>query len=158
MNQKSYPDGLNGTVGRAAEGPCILVVDDDPEMLMIIGMSLERLVAGQRIVVESDPRRALGLLPELRPDLVITDMAMPGLDGAALARAIVGNPELSGTQLIGVTGMTEADVRETAFDSGIAEMIQKPFTPHELRASVCRALGIPDDRLNPFRRPGSRWS
>jgi len=133
-------------------GPTMFVVDDDPEMLMIIDLSLDGLAAGQRVIVEKNSRIALERILDIRPELVITDMGMPGLDGGALARAISSDPALRGTALIAVTGLTDADVRETAFEAGIMEVLLKPFSPEELRASVRRALGIPDDGRGPFWR------
>jgi len=97
--------------------PRILIVDDEPDMVENCARILRR--SGHRCLTATDPRRALALLESERPDLVLTDLKMPEVDGlAVLRRAHELDPTLP---VIVITAFATiepavAAVKEGAFD------------------------------------------
>ncbi len=114
----------------------ILAVDDEPEMAEIARVVLER--AGHEVTVETDGARALELILEGRPDLVVTDLRMPGLDGLALIEQIRAR-DLNIPVLV-LTAYASVDSAVEVMKRGAADYLAKPFTPEELALRVERAL------------------
>ena len=117
------------------QGPRILVVDDEPAMVGALSALLGQ--AGYRIVPAYDGREALARFRAEAPDLVLLDLAMPGLDGAAVCRAI---REESGAPIIVVSGERDAGVTVELLDLGADDYIRKPFPGDELLARVRAVL------------------
>jgi len=117
---------------KGEETGSILLVDDDP----LIRRGLERALSGYRVRTAESGERALLELELERPDLVVTDVDMPGLDGLALYREALGRfPELVGRFLF-VTG------DETSLGDELeASVLKKPFGASALRKAILRALG-----------------
>ena len=113
----------------SAPGLKILVVDDEPAMVGALGALLGQ--AGHRIVAAYDGDEALHRFAAESPDLVLLDLAMPGLDGAAVCRRI---REQSHTPIIVVTGERDADISAELLDAGADDYIRKPFKGEELLA------------------------
>jgi DNA-binding response OmpR family regulator len=107
----------------------ILVVDDEPAMVGVIGAILGN--AGHRIVAAYDGPEALRRFEEEDPDLILLDLAMPGLDGADVCRRI---RDVSGTPIIVVSGETDLGVTVELLDAGADDYIRKPFRGEELLA------------------------
>ncbi|HET7676288.1 MAG TPA: response regulator transcription factor [Candidatus Limnocylindrales bacterium] len=107
----------------------ILVVDDEPAMVGALGAILGQ--AGHRIVAAYDGREALARFRAERPDLVLLDLAMPDMDGAAVCRTIRAESE---TPLIVVSGERDPGVTVELLDLGADDYIQKPFRAEELLA------------------------
>lgn len=120
----------------------LLVVDDDPGVLDVLeGL----LAAGDRtIVLASSGEEALASAEALTPDLVLLDVAMPGMDGLEVCRRLRAHPRLAEVPVIMVTG--EA-VRLRALEAGADDFVGKPFDPVELEARVRSVT-----RLNRYRR------
>jgi PAS domain S-box-containing protein len=123
-------------------GEHVLFVDDEEAIVDLAVRMLERI--GYQVTACADPARALGLF-NLRPrdfDAVITDLAMPGMSGLELARAVLAvRPDVP---ILLNSGNAPPDVREAATLMGIREMIQKPETIDELSRAldrVFRSLG-----------------
>ncbi len=114
----------------------ILAVDDEPEMAEIARVVLER--AGHEVTVETDGARALEMILEGRPDLVVTDLRMPGLDGLALIEQIRAR-DLNIPVLV-LTAYASVDSAVEVMKRGAADYLAKPFTPEELTLRVERAL------------------
>jgi DNA-binding NarL/FixJ family response regulator len=111
-------------------------------------MSKRLLVVDDEVMTARGGAEALVRITEAVPDLVITDIRMPGVDGHALARALRSNPR---TDLIPVIFLTAKDTREdriAGFRAGVDAYVTKPFDPEELVAVVG---GI----LNRVRRVGA---
>jgi type IV pilus assembly protein PilB len=122
----------------APRPPRILVVDDDPALCDVLR---DILVAENYVVhLARDGEEAVGLLNRDRPDLVITDMQMPGLDGLGLLRRI--RAELSTCQLpvIFLTVGTDADAEVRALDSGADDYVVKPILRAPLLGRIRRSL------------------
>lgn len=119
----------------------ILVVDDEDEILKLSRRILER--AGYEVLVASEGREALGVFMRHRTEigLVITDLAMPGMNGFTLIWALRrAKPDL---RVMVATGQgTEANLRELEL-MGVREVLLKPFTSRRLLDAVASTLSEP---------------
>ncbi|MEW6033826.1 MAG: response regulator [Chloroflexota bacterium] len=109
----------------------ILVVDDEKHVLEFVRRALER--EGYAVTVAADGNSALALLEEHRPDLVLLDIRMPGLDGYQVLERIRG---LSDVPVIMLTGMLEPAAAERSLGLGADDYIRKPFRTQELLARI----------------------
>ena len=100
-------------------------------------MTLILTEAGYRTVALSSAREALERLPELAPDLILLDVAMPGMDGRQFLARLRATPRWAHVPVILTTGRT---VEEVARDTG-CEVLAKPFSDAALLACVRRQLG-----------------
>jgi DNA-binding response OmpR family regulator len=128
----------------------ILVVDDDPAMVGALGALLGH--AGHRIVAAYDGEEALRRFRTEQPDLVLLDLAMPGLDGAAVCRRI---REESDTPIVIVSGEQDLGVTVELLDAGADDYIRKPFSGEELLA---RARAVLRRREGTAKRSGDGWA
>ena len=109
----------------------ILVVDDEPQITRVLRMSLQS--SGYEVILARDGAEALARFREATPDLVITDLAMPVMDGLELTRAI----RLSAETPIIVLSVREQDsMKVSALDEGADDYMTKPFSVQELLARV----------------------
>ncbi|HEY7511742.1 MAG TPA: sigma-54 dependent transcriptional regulator [Vicinamibacteria bacterium] len=116
----------------------VLVVDDEPEMAQATAAILRR--AGHDAGVETDAGRALETLASRRPDLLLTDLRMPGVDGMALVEAAHAlSPPLP---VIVLTGYASVASAVEAMRRGAADYLPKPFQSEELLVRVERALAF----------------
>jgi DNA-binding NtrC family response regulator len=114
----------------------IVVVDDEPEMAESVKLILQR--AGHEVHVESDGRKAVDLASSERPDLVVTDLQMPGLDGLGLIDQLKAR-QFPGPVIV-LTGYATVDSAVEAMRRGATDYLPKPFAPDELVLRVERAL------------------
>ena len=118
--------------------PCIMVVDDEPQVLNATGRLLERL--GYSTIRIEDPREVVTRLSEVtdRPDLLLADVSMPVLDGVELARQVrAAHPELPIVLMSGHMGVLQDD---PSADTLVTAVLPKPFTSRELGDTLARAL------------------
>jgi CheY-like chemotaxis protein len=116
----------------------ILLVDDDREARQLVRAVLQ--YAGATVLaVESASQAMSALSRQNRPDLVITDIAMPGMDGYALARDIRQRPELTGLKLVALSAFPAGRVAAT--QSGFDEYLTKPIDPVVLIQAIQRVMG-----------------
>ncbi len=113
----------------------ILVVDDDPELLPLIAFALRQ--AGYLAIEARSGERALRLLTEERPDLVVLDVNLPDVDGFHVCGAIRAAGDETPVLMLTVRGNEEDVVR--GLDEGADDYLTKPFSPRTLLARV-RAL------------------
>ena len=114
----------------------ILVVDDEPDMVENCTRILRR--AGYRVLATTDPERALALVESERPDVVLTDLKMPGIDGMELMRRA---HELDPTlPIIMITAFGSIESAVAAIKAGAFDYLPKNFSVDELTVDVERAL------------------
>ncbi len=118
----------------AARAATVLVVDDDPDVRCFLANSLATL--GYRVVEAKDGHAALQVLDEVRPDLMLVDFAMPGMNGARVASiARTRQPDLPIVFASGYADTAEID----AVGMGTT-VLRKPFRIEELEAAIVSAL------------------
>ncbi len=122
----------------------ILLLEDNQDMrLYISGLltteDVEVIEAGNGI--EGQKR-----LAEVNPDLIITDVMMPGMDGFEFAKFVRSKPEYRLTPLVMLTALSSQDDRIQAFDIGVSDYLNKPFNERELKARITNLLALKVER------------
>lgn len=120
--------------------PCVLIVDDDPSAVQAIHAALAGLAA--RFVFATDGVAALARAREHRPDLVLLDMYMPGLDGLEVLRQLRADDSLADTQVIIVTRYAFPEMEQRALDAGGVDFVAKPYSQAVLQARVRNVLRL----------------
>jgi CheY-like chemotaxis protein len=127
------PGSLIVTDIRTSTELLILVVDDDADMRLYVRGCL-RAMSIERVLEAADGREALHLARGLAPDLIISGVVMPGLDGLALCRALKADAATAAVPFLLVSG-------ETRGPPNCADgFLEKPFNSAGLRAEVERLL------------------
>lgn len=117
----------------------ILIVDDDPNARLLLTTLLAH--AGYDVFEAADAESALTTASERRPDLVILDLAMPGMGGAALVRRLRSSARTRDLALALYTASTiDAATRDFMEMYGVAGALPKPAEPRELLAAVAALL------------------
>lgn len=131
--------------GPSGDALKVLVVDDEPAMVGAIGALLGQ--AGHRIIAAYDGEEALRRFRDDEPDLVLLDLAMPGMDGATVCARI---REVSDTPIIVVSGERDQGATVELLDAGADDYVRKPFRADELLARVRavsrRSTGVRGER------------
>ena len=112
----------------------IVIADDVQANLNLLSGLLTR--EGYSVHPAGDGLSALDLVVSEMPDLVVTDVMMPGIDGLELCRRVKSNPATRLTPVIIVTSLGEREDRIAGINAGADDFLTKPFDPHELRARV----------------------
>ncbi|MDP2875914.1 MAG: fused response regulator/phosphatase [Holophaga sp.] len=112
----------------------ILVADDDP---LLRAMALRVLESeGYEVLLAKDGVEALELFTQHVPDIVLTDYAMPNLNGLEVCRAIRAHPNDHYVAVVMLTGQATRELMQQSLDAGAIEFLTKPFEPEELKSRV----------------------
>ncbi|HXF62133.1 MAG TPA: response regulator transcription factor [Caldilineaceae bacterium] len=117
------------------QGATILVVDDEPSIVEVVSLYLTR--AGYQVLVAHDGRAALDLLTHRRPDLVVLDLMLPGMDGLEITRRLRAE---GNTPIIMLTARRAETDRILGLEMGADDYVVKPFSPQELVSRVRAVL------------------
>mgnify|MGYP000666312080 CR=1 FL=1 len=112
----------------------ILIVDDIPGNADVLCKTLE--VEGYSISMALSGEVALKIAPKIKPDLILMDVMMPGMDGFETCRKLKEDPVFENTPIIFVTGKAATEDIVDAFKSGGGDYITKPFRSEEVLARV----------------------
>ncbi len=115
-----------------------MLVDDEPRLLSAVAADLRG--EGYDVTTARSSREALISLAQTTPDLIISDVLMPGMDGFALAKRIRSNEATSLIPIIFLTAKTGSMDRIEGFRSGVDAYLTKPFEPDELLAVISAIL------------------
>ena len=116
----------------------ILVIDDDPLNRRLLTATLER--QGHQTSSAEDGKTALAMLAEDRPDVVLLDLVMPGMDGMEVLERIKGDEQLRHLPVIVISGVDDAESVVRCIEMGAEDFLPKPFDPVILRARVNAGL------------------
>ena len=121
-DERAHPgQGLSGAIASkgAGEAPCVLVVDDEAYIVEFLCLLLEE--EGYRVLRASDGRQAWEVALQARPDLVISDVMMPGMSGLQLLDRLRTTAELASTPVILMSAVSRS------VDSDRVLFVPKPF-------------------------------
>lgn len=112
----------------------LLIVDDEPNLLRAVAACLK--AENYDVSTARSGREALLQLAESIPDLIVSDIRMPGMDGYQLARQLRGSPRTALVPIVFLTAKDQTADRIEGFRAGIDAYLTKPFEPEELIAVV----------------------
>jgi len=111
-----------------------MIVDDTPGNLALLSDTLSE--AGYRVLVATDGLSALEQIAYLKPDIILLDIMMPGIDGFETCNRLKSSPETADIPVLFMTALSELDNLLRGFDEGAVDYIVKPIRPPEVLARV----------------------
>lgn len=138
------PNALNSPTPWMAIGKChsVLIVDDNPMNVDILKDAL--MVMGQAPITAEGGEEALGLIEQKKPDLILLDIMMPGMDGYAVLEALKAKPETADIPVIIISALDHTGDRVRGLLQGGCDFISKPFDLLEVQARISVALRVKD--------------
>jgi PAS domain S-box-containing protein/diguanylate cyclase (GGDEF)-like protein len=133
QEEEASSDEGHGVDGR----PLVLVADDNPDMRRFIAEILGR---DWRVVCARDGEEALALATARVPDLLVTDLMMPGLGGVELLSRMRACQPLAQVPVVALSARADEALRLRLLSERVQDYLIKPFSPHELRARVRNLL------------------
>lgn len=107
------------------ELPLVLVVEDDKKNRKLISLIIKR--AGFNVQEAENGKQALSLFEKVRPDIIILDVLMPGMDGFEVCKAIRKLPNTECIPIVMITGLNDTDSINYAYEAGATDFITKPI-------------------------------
>jgi CheY-like chemotaxis protein len=129
----------------------VLVVDDVIDNLIVISLNLQQ--HGYRVATASNGEEALRIVPLVQPDLIIMDLAMPGIDGLETTRRIREDATLREIPVIALTAFGTSGFQRAAYDTGFDGYLTKPVDFDRLHDLVRRLLALARSRAQRDREP-----
>ncbi len=117
----------------------ILIVDDEPDLLEMVQISLE--TEGYECIVAYDGFRALDRAHKEKPDLIILDVMLPGLNGYKICRLLKFDEQYKHIPIIMLTAEAQEKDRLTGEETGADYYMTKPFSSDKLIAKIAEFLG-----------------
>ena len=118
--------------------PLIVVMDDDAGTLMLVSRVLKK--EGYDVMAAPDGAKGLELIRQHKPDLVVSDVQMPELDGFAVLELVRSDEGLATTPIILLTSLQDRSHMRQGMTTGADDYLTKPFAPQELREAVAAQL------------------
>jgi two-component system cell cycle response regulator DivK len=116
----------------------ILLIEDNENNRYLASFLLEQ--RGHEVIHAETGPRGLELAAESRPDLILLDVQLPGMDGHAVTRALKSDPAMQGIPVVAVTSYAMVGDRELCFEAGAEGYIEKPINPDSFVDEVERFL------------------
>jgi CheY-like chemotaxis protein/anti-sigma regulatory factor (Ser/Thr protein kinase) len=139
---------ITGTPARQGglAGVKVLLVDDSHDTLDVLQQILQN--SGATIMAASSAGTALALLEREQPDVIVSDIGMPDIDGFELMRRIRHRAASAGGAIpaIALTAFTRQDDRHKAMQAGFNDYLSKPVEPGSLVAHIAQAVGVGTDQ------------
>jgi len=143
--QAGVEPGSSG--GDVDERPRVLIVEDEPESLDVARLAVE--AAGAEVLVADTGEEALRIAHEERLDLILLDLALPGIDGAEVARRLRDDASTAAIPVVVVTAHVVREVVERALREGVRECIFKPYRIRQLQSVIARYLPAAPEEEGP---------
>ncbi len=117
----------------------ILQIDDEPAISAALKVRLS--AAGYALLSAPDGSSGLAAAAEHRPDAILLDIRMPGMDGFEVCRRLKASPELAGIPVIFLTANASDEARRIAGEIGAADFLAKPYEPGDVLDAIEQAVG-----------------
>ena len=124
---------------QSLRGVHVMVVDDEASVRDLVALTLAK--CGASVTVATSVQDALGLMPNLHPDVIVSDIAMPGVDGYDFVRRVrsLVEPSRAEIPMIALTAYASLQDRKRALDLGFDRHLTKPVDPGELVRAIAEA-------------------
>jgi DNA-binding response OmpR family regulator len=120
------------------EGPRVLLVDDDPVIVRLLEVNFR--LAGFRVEGAFRGEEAIEKAHESRPDAIVLDVMMPGLDGYDVCRRLRADPDLASIPIVFLTARAQDEDVAKGKSLGVVDYVTKPFDPESLVALIRRSI------------------
>ena len=121
----------------------ILIVEDHPDSLDLLQQQLRGMGYSDLVIATNGPDGLQKALDN-KPDLILLDIAIPGMTGLDVARRLKGDSATRSILILAVTAKAMPGDREKCLDSGCDAYLAKPFLPRDLQAEIEKLFGKPD--------------
>lgn len=118
----------------------ILIIDDEDDIREVAALSLES-VAGWEVITANSGAQGLARAAEHRPDAILLDVMMPGMDGPTTVRELRKNPATAKIPVLLLTAKVQASDQRRFADLGVESVLFKPFDPMTLAEQISDVLG-----------------
>jgi CheY-like chemotaxis protein len=132
------PGGVTQAKKPAAVERTVLIVDDDETIVKLLSTDLR--FRGYKAIAALDGEQALMITHRMKPDVILMDIAMPGLNGIAVIDKIRQSKLIRHIPIIIVTAYDKAEYRQQAREAGVNDFILKPFSPEKIAEAIEGAL------------------
>jgi two-component system cell cycle response regulator DivK len=119
----------------------VLIVEDNPENLTLGAFLLQS--AGHEVLSAADAEAGLAIARERRPDLILMDIQLPGMDGLEATALLKRDPATRGIPVIALTALAMRGDEERIRAAGCDAYVAKPIRYHAFLATVAAQLGLP---------------
>lgn len=116
----------------------VLVVEDDSQLLTLLRLTFK--ISDCQIYGASTGPEGLQMALEHKPNLIILDVMLPGMNGVEVCQRIKENPSMGNTTIVMLSAKTDKETQEAAFAAGAMHYWTKPFNPHDLIERVRELL------------------
>ena len=118
--------------------PLIVVIEDDAGTRLLVSQVLKK--EGLQVMAAENGVQGLALIRQHKPDLVVSDVQMPQMDGFEVLEQVRNDPALAGTAVILLTSLQDRSYMRLGMTTGADDYLTKPFAPQELREAVSAQL------------------
>jgi signal transduction histidine kinase len=139
LSRRSPPSRLATGPELTRDHPVVLVVEDDAPLCRLIASAL---ATEYRVLTASDGADGLRQALARPPDLILSDLLMPRMNGLELLHAVRDHPDLQDVPFLVLTGQAEDSMRVTALRDGAADYLTKPCSVAEIRARVANHVSV----------------
>lgn len=116
----------------------ILLTDDEPNIVLVVTKRLE--IQGYEVLIARDGEEALKKARELKPDLVLLDIMLPGVDGLNVCRILKADEATRDIPVVLFSARAQTWDKEAGREFGANAYVEKPFQPEELLATIEKLL------------------
>jgi CheY-like chemotaxis protein len=118
----------------------VLIIDDEDDIREVAALSLES-VAGWEVITAASGAQGLARAAEHKPDAILLDVMMPGMDGPTTFTELRKNPETADIPVLLLTAKVQSSDQRRFADLGVQAVLFKPFDPMTLSTQIEEALG-----------------
>jgi CheY-like chemotaxis protein len=133
-HQMPVPDEL------APDAPRVLIVDDEPAIATLVSQSIRTAYPHYDVHTASDGFQAGTILATVKPQLVILDLRMPGMDGFEVCKLIKSQPATKNTEVIAMTAYRSPENEKRILDAGARTCLSKPLDIEKLLSEISAAV------------------